>query len=665
MKTLIFLLLLSVSVTSAKASFISLFNYDFENGSLSPFRASVQRGASAVNLTSEVSRAEAVITVKPDGSSSNWIVGFRGNYIKTLNAETDLSRLSLSFRMRADFADTGVTAGTVRVRIFGFGTSGSNDTLYRDFTVTTQHQTFDTTLDTWSGNATDFNPTTEAHILYFDFGAATGADPWPVGPIGGDGLRLFVDHVHYRAARPATPPDPVEYFISPTGSNAADGLSEGTAFATIQHAASRANPGDTITVMDGEYTEAILIHRSGSPDSWITFRAQNRHQAKISNPNRDVFRIGNTEHHGVSYIVIDGFDLMAPGRYASGVKSNWGAHHLRIINNYAHDCGESGISLNAGDYRIIENNIVARNGWLMPAAGSGISLYGLIPFDDAPGYHSIVRNNIAFHNDNGPQTAKTDGNGIIIDDFRNVQRWHPEIAVKDINYEGQRTLVEGNLVFGNGGKGIQVFLSNNVDVFNNTAFLNNTRLDTATWRGELSVSASRDVVFANNIAVTDSSPVDGEQVFTHNRAFQAGQPNPNDSYSRDNFFYNNLTFDLANPSSPSFSSTGIAISFTPEDGNILAADPMFLDPLVDENLEALMSAPSAFFGLHPNSPARNAGRYEFIVGCCDIAGRKRMTAGNVDMGAFAFSHETIAIVQSALDSTLSARHSRQAVNSED
>ena len=35
------------------------------------------------------------------------------------------------------------------------------------------------------------------------------------------------------------------------------------------------------------------------------------------------------------------------------------------------------------------------------------------------------------------------------------------------------TLVENNLVYGNGGKGIQVFLSDNVTIRNNTAYFNN------------------------------------------------------------------------------------------------------------------------------------------------------------------------------------------------
>ena len=49
------------------------------------------------------------------------------------------------------------------------------------------------------------------------------------------------------------------------------------------------------------------------------------------------------------------------------------------------------------------------------------------------------------------------------------------------------TLVENNLAYGNGGKGIHIFLSDNVTVRNNAAHWNNRdELNPATWRGELS-----------------------------------------------------------------------------------------------------------------------------------------------------------------------------------
>ncbi len=147
-----------------------------------------------------MSDAEAVITAKPDGSLPNLIVGFGGSYIETLNFGIDLSRLSVVLAMRADLADTAATAMTVDVRIVGFGTSGGADALYRALTITTESQDFGTTLETWSGNATVFNPTTEAQILHFDDDAAARADPRPNEPVGGDGLRFIMDHVHYREA---------------------------------------------------------------------------------------------------------------------------------------------------------------------------------------------------------------------------------------------------------------------------------------------------------------------------------------------------------------------------------------------------------------------------------------------------------------------------------
>ena len=43
---------------------------------------------------------------------------------------------------------------------------------------------------------------------------------------------------------------------------------------TIQHAASKARPGDVVIVEPGEYDEAITFKTSGTEDQPVTFRAE-------------------------------------------------------------------------------------------------------------------------------------------------------------------------------------------------------------------------------------------------------------------------------------------------------------------------------------------------------------------------------------------------------
>ncbi|MBD3240439.1 MAG: hypothetical protein GF331_07625, partial [Chitinivibrionales bacterium] len=193
-------------------------------------------------------------------------------------------------------------------------------------------------------------------------------------------------------ARPATAAD--TWYVSPTGD---DDNNDGkqAPFATCFKAASVVGPGDTVIFADGEYAnQELKITTSGTADAWITFKARNKHGAKITNTWYNSVTIGDENAIGVGFVIIDGFELVAPATYGSGVGSGYGAHHIIVRNCWAHDCGQSGISLSDGDYRVVENNIVNNNGWIMPLAGSGISMYGLVPFDDAPGFHSIVRGNI-------------------------------------------------------------------------------------------------------------------------------------------------------------------------------------------------------------------------------------------------------------------------------
>jgi hypothetical protein len=440
----------------------------------------------------------------------------------------------------------------------------------------------------------------------------------------------FLENNRVNRSVPLVSPGFTNYYVSTEGNNENSGLDPANAFRTIQHAAAFSAPGDTILVMDGEYVESVQIKNTGTADGWITFKSMNRHGAKITNTWGNAIYINQP----IGYIIIDGFELVAPAVYGSGAKSSNGAHHITVRNCWAHHCGESGISLNDGDYRVVEYNIVHDNSWLMPLCGSGISLYGLVPFDDAPGFHSIVRGNISFNNDNGPDTHKTDGNGIIIDDFRNIQEWHQGGAVKDINYTGKETLVENNLVFNNGGYGINVFLSNNVTLRNNTSFHNLTRRDATTWRGEFNISCSKNITLVNNIGVANSNPrMDGGETdfptFSHNTAIGAFGLT-GDMFGAEYYFYNNITFDTDKPTSNSIQTsgvTGVLASIVNANGNLVATNPLFVSPGID--------AETNDFRLTAESPAINAG-HQTNFAPFDIIGQPRPVGTRPDIGAYEY-----------------------------
>src|SRR4030065_2056547 len=74
------------------------------------------------------------------------------------------------------------------------------------------------------------------------------------------------------------------YYVANNGSDAYDGSSLSTPFQTIGHAKNVVNPGDTIELRSGTYTENnLLISRVGAPDAWITMRAYNNEQVTLRN----------------------------------------------------------------------------------------------------------------------------------------------------------------------------------------------------------------------------------------------------------------------------------------------------------------------------------------------------------------------------------------------
>ena len=99
---------------------------------------------------------------------------------------------------------------------------------------------------------------------------------------------------------------------------------------------------------------------------------------------------------------------------------------------------------------------------------------------------------------NGTLTGvHTDGNGIIYDDWQNLQGG-------TVNYP-HAGLIEDVLSYRNGGKGVQVAWSDNVTVRNVTAAWNSRDgSNDATWdRGEISNQDSNNSIFVNCIAITN------------------------------------------------------------------------------------------------------------------------------------------------------------------
>jgi parallel beta-helix repeat protein len=330
------------------------------------------------------------------------------------------------------------------------------------------------------------------------------------------------------------------WYVSPNG-NDSDGLSPQTAFRTPQQAADVVDPGDTVLIMDGVYASgpnqnSLNIERSGTADAPITFKA-----APGAKPVLKVQAWEGVGVRGSSYIVIEGLTVEGVAKeitYEEAYSSQLGdtiparmtnncfavipdyatrrlSHHVKIIGNTARQCSGAGIYSVWADYVTIENNHVYDNAWWSSYANSGISTYQNRDIDDSTDTKMVIRNNVLWGNANfipfrfsDPDPAKrsiTDGNGIIIDDARNTQTIIDDTPAPP--YRG-RTLVENNIAVGNGARGIHIYLSDRVDVINNTAADNGW--SPAIREGDFSVSNSEDVFVGNNIA----APLAGKQALT-------------------------------------------------------------------------------------------------------------------------------------------------------
>ncbi|TBZ36055.1 calcium-binding protein [Rhizobium leguminosarum] len=389
------------------------------------------------------------------------------------------------------------------------------------------------------------------------------------------------------------------YYVATTGSDSGNG-SATSPFRTISEAMSaNLRPGDEVVVKAGTYNESINIDKDGSAAGDITLRSEVPGAALIRPPAGSYTGISVN----ANYVTIDGFDIK--GGNGDGIEAN-NVHHVSILNNKVHDSGESGIQFNYSDFvKIVGNETYnnASSGWF-----SGISIYenrNITGDTSTTGYRNIVQNNIS--HDNVTKTgAHTDGNGIIIDDFQSTQTdGHPNYTFK--------TLVDNNLVYENGGKGIQVAWSDSVTVQNNTAYHNNQDpLNDGTWRGELSNAQSSNNTWVNNIAVADPS-VNKNNTAVDNTSY-GGYTNANVVWA------NNNTYNGTAGQASVRTDGGNAMPST-ANGNKLGVDPHFAGAASDN------------FHLASGSAAIDGGTAKYGVGSVDLDGHARVV-GTVDMGAY-------------------------------
>ena len=141
-------------------------------------------------------------------------------------------------------------------------------------------------------------------------------------------------------------------YVSPTGVETNDCASRATA-CSLGAAASTAAAGDTVVLMDGIYTESLYVANSGTPDSWITFEADECATPIIegegSGPNDDTQTTGvgseDAEYVRFRGIVSRGWNIGFGNGWAGGTDSDEVSNgHWEIEYCAAYSNGRTGFT---------------------------------------------------------------------------------------------------------------------------------------------------------------------------------------------------------------------------------------------------------------------------------------------------------------------------------
>ena len=360
---------------------------------------------------------------------------------------------TISFDYRATEARTVPIFITSRERS-SFGDNDGPQYGYAELNMTTEYQTYSTTfMSTIDPSATN----RLIHVLL---------------AVGSNTATVFLDNIRMERF---TPPrtERTTFYVSPDGNDENDGteLSATGAFRTLRYALNQLIPGDSLLVADGVYQENNLrvLDVRGSEDAVTVVKSINPWGAKIEGDTR--YNI-NLQVENSTHVVIEGFEIYSIGtegltNQATGLQI-FGSDYVTLENNYVHDCGCGGISGRESDYMTIRRNVARDNARYSPFNCSGISIYQPRMLDEAEGVHILIQENVSFENEVrlafSPLgfSVPTDGNGIILDDYENTQSFDEE--ENQVPPYTAQTLVENNLVFGNGGAGIKTFKVPNVTI---------------------------------------------------------------------------------------------------------------------------------------------------------------------------------------------------------
>jgi len=291
------------------------------------------------------------------------------------------------------------------------------------------------------------------------------------------------------------------WFVSPTGTATSGCPTRDVPACDLGAAAANAVAGDTVILTDGVYQRGIWVTNSGTPDAWITFKADECSMPIIQGPgvgpmddNQDT-GVGSDKAEYLRFIGLvsrgwsTGFGNGWTGNIAQDSNGNW-----EIINCIGDWNGRTGFTFFSAQNFHLKNSITAHNGSsVLHSWSSGVTLY-------SSAGTNVVEGNVAFENMDAEQ--HTDGSGFIVDEASN-----------------NATFIN-NIAFRNGGSCLRLTKSSGTKFINNTCYHNaQDPLDDGPPNpGEVYFTANDSATimntqFANNVFVNTGSGPGAEAIY--------------------------------------------------------------------------------------------------------------------------------------------------------
>ncbi len=452
----------------------------------------------------------------------------------------------------------------------------------------------------------------------------------------------------------ATGPVACTYYVALDGSDDAAG-SKAQPWATFQHAADRAQPGDTVCFRDGAYpAEETRLTRSGTAEALITFiaypgespildgggsagelliLAQRTSYVRISGFTLRSFAIWGMELSGENrYVQLDHLEVeggeaaihFTYGESAESLPAEGPVEHITLEDSIIHGSQYSAVDCTPGPC----NHMVIRRVEIYNTGLEGEDFYGSDGLEFARGYPVLVED--CYVHDNGgdgidlnSRDRQGNATGVIVRRNRVVRNHLNGIKL----WAGGR--IENNVVWGQGNSGVWAgTFPSTLEVFNNTIAYNmwdptsDRNWSLVVGYPEEMKSPPVNLTLVNNIFAFNADPLEGGST-----GIYLG-PGVNLEREQHNLYYSRadgeITAEFVHGRDPDFTRAEIAdgawAQFSGQGQNNLTSAPLFASgwPAVDLHLQETSLAVNA--GNAAGAPTE------------DVTGRARDT--QPDIGAY-------------------------------